>query len=443
MRRCLLLPMHYENDENLSFSVFEELENYLRTSRWCHYQSNSAILEILSPYKANLDQYLVREDVLKIIAQKTNSGSLIKVKITPKDTGVELSMNVIGMNGSDVYASQNTTFERANSYVIAQMVKNWLEEYRQSIPYDGLIIDALGSQFTIDIGSDSELFPGSTVSIVRPGKRKRHPLLQEIVEYRSTPVGEGKILDVTENQGRGKILSYEEHGSLKIGDWVRIQEHQKRESLKINKYERKNNYKFGKIGEWEFTFPFGASNRQEPSKSNVNMTGLGLELTWELWITRKYWTSFSYGQKFGIFDYQGFNNNSRLRIKAGYRYLPLDFFHGPQINPFLGYGQYRYKLQSSTSISFQGFLLGVNCRLPLKKMFSLNAELGFITAASYSEGASKSSNYHMEVGFSYWYNPRSKLLTSYDFVNNVAYLNDSDQVKVREHRLKMGLSFIF
>ena len=441
MRRCLLLPIHYENDEKLSFKVFEELENYLRMSPWCYYRSNSAILEILSPYKTNLDQYLAKKDVLKIIAQKTGSGSLIKVKLNPKETGVGLSMDVVGANGSDIYLSKSSHFGRANSYVIAQMVKNWLEEYQQSIPYHGLVVDVFGNTFTTDIGSDSELYAGSEVTILRPGKKKRHPLLKEVVEYESIPVGEGKISRVTSNQGEGSVITYEAPHTLKLGDWIRIKEHQKREFLKIDQYKRKNNYKFGKIGEWGISFPISASN-QQGSKQKINTAGLGLELTGELWITRKYWTSFSYSRKLGVFEYQGLNKNSRLRFKAGYRYLPLEFFHGPQVNVFLGYGQYQYNLKFDNSGSFQGLLFGLSGHLPLKKMFALNAEFGFIPSASQSdpdsEKDSSGSSYHLETGFSYWYNPRSKFFTSYEFINN-----SSDRVKVRESRLRTGLAFIF
>ena len=442
MRRCLLLPIHYEKDESLSFKVFEELENYLRMNYWCQYQSNSNILEILSPYKANLKQYLAREEVLKIIAEKTNSGSLIKVELMPKDTGVDLSMSVVGANGADIYISKNTVFKRANSHLISQMAKNWLEEYRQTIPYDGLVIDVQGDQFTIDIGSNSELYTGSEISIVRPGNRKSHPLLKEVVEYERTPIGEGEITQASKNQSQGKVIFYEESNLLQIGDWVKIKEHQKREFLKIDKYKRKNNYQFGKIGEWEISLPFGVSNTKNLNQKN-SMTGLGLELTGELWVTRKYWTSLSYAHKFGILNHNGLDNNAKLRFKIGYRHLLLDFFHGPQINPFIGYGYHQYNLKPGDSISFQGILLGLNCHLPLKKMFALNAEFGFIPSASYSENNSSGSNYHLETGFSYWYNPRAKFLTSFDFINNTASLKDSPNVKVRESRLRMGLSFIF
>ena len=441
MRRCLLLPVHYETDETLSFKIFEEVENYLQVGHWCRYQSNSAILSIISPQKANRDKYLVREDVLRIIAQKTNTGSLIKIGINPTDKGIKLSMDVIGANGNDIYIRKNTIFERINSYVISRMVKNWLEEYQQTIPYDGMVIGVLGDQFTIDLGSDSELYAGNEVSILRPGKRKRHPLLKEVVEHESIPVGEGKITEVTSNQGQGTVIVYATLGTLKVGDWVKVKENQKREYLQIDRYTRKDNFKFGKIGEWGASFPLGYSHQESQRKGQ--MTGLGLEFMGELWITRKYWTSLTYGQKFGIFSKQGINSNSRLRFKAGYRYLPLDFFHGPQINAFVGHGHYRYNLKYGDFISFQGLLLGVSCHLPLKKMFALNAEFGFIPSASSSEKAS-GSNYHLEAGFSYWYHTKMKILSSYDFVNSdVSAANSESKVNVKESRLKMGLSFIF
>ena len=444
MRRCLLLPIYYENDETLSFKIFEEVENYLRMSHWCRYQSNSAILEIISPQKTNLESYFRRNDVLKSIAKKTNSGSLIKIVLEPMNKGINLSIKVVGSNGSDTYLKKNTSFKRANSYLVSQMIKNWLEEFQQTIPYDGLVIDVLGGQFTIDIGSDSELYVGSEISVFRPGKKRHHPLLKEIVEYDRLPIGEGKISQVSKKQGQGKMVAYEASDTVSVGDWIKIKEHQKREYLQIDKYKRKNTYKFGKIGEWGIFFPLGYAHPQN-SQQGDRMLELGLEFVGELWITRKYWTSLTYGRNLGIFGNQGLRDNSRLRFRAGYRYLPLDFFHGPQINAFAGYGKYQYKSDSKSRdyASFQGFLLGISCHLPLRKMFAFNAEFGIIPSLSYSENGS-GSNYHLEVGFSYWYNPRMKLVTSYDFVNNNVSLADNEnQIKAKESRLNMGFSFIF
>ena len=444
MRDCLLLPIHHPANEKLSFKVFEELENYLRTNPWCRYRSNSAILEILPPKKENLNLHLNREDILRLMAQKTNTGSLIKVKIDSIKNGIELSMSVIGKNGRDIYIQKQTIFRKENAYLIAQMVKNWLEEYQQIIPYDGLVVNALGDQFTIDIGSKSDLYLGSEISIFRPGKRRRHPLLKEIVEHDSTPVGEGKISQVTLNQSQGNVIAYGALKSIQVGDWVKVKEHQKREFLQIDAPKRTNTYKFGKIGELGVMLPFGMSTGE-----NSNMLGIGFEFAGELWITRKYWTSFSYGHKFGFLDHQGPNNNSRFRLKAGYRYLPLGFFHGPQINAFLGYGGYQYNLEKKDgSPSFQGFLLGGSCHLPLKKMFALNAELGLMPATRYSDSShdfsGSGANYYFKLGLSYWYNPRMKFLASFDYANNNASRDNSqEQISVQESRLNTGLFFIF
>ena len=69
------------------------------------------------------------------MSQKTNSGSLIRVKLNSIKNGIELSMSVVGKNGRDIYIQeQNNIPKRKCLTLIAQMIQNWLEEYQQTIP---------------------------------------------------------------------------------------------------------------------------------------------------------------------------------------------------------------------------------------------------------------------------------------------------------------------
>ena len=82
MRRCMLLPIRDSVDGAMAFKIYEEVEYYLKESSWCYYRSNSAILDLLSNYKKSMDAYLENKEVLKILAEKTETGTLIKVKVT-------------------------------------------------------------------------------------------------------------------------------------------------------------------------------------------------------------------------------------------------------------------------------------------------------------------------------------------------------------------------
>lgn len=165
MRRCMLLPIRDSVGGALGFKVFEELERYLKDSEWCYYEPNSGILDILSNYKRNLDAYLENKDVLKVVSEKSNAGSLIKVEVINQVSGADIRVKVIGQNGEDVYFKEETRLNTDDSTVISQTVKNWLDVYEKNIPYDGLVIGVLGDQFTVDVGKDYGLVGNNEVRL--------------------------------------------------------------------------------------------------------------------------------------------------------------------------------------------------------------------------------------------------------------------------------------
>ena len=126
MRRCMILPVKDNVGGAIGFKVFEDVERYLRDSDWCYYTSNSEILNILANYKKNLDQVLENPRVLKIISEKTNTGSLIKVKVENEVKGVNVEIEVIGKNGEDIYFKESTRLNTEEHKVISQTIKNWL-----------------------------------------------------------------------------------------------------------------------------------------------------------------------------------------------------------------------------------------------------------------------------------------------------------------------------
>ena len=162
MRRCMLLPTRDSIGGALGFNVFEDVEMYLKDSGWCYYTSNSEILNILSNYKRNLDSILENPRVIKIISEKTRTGSLIKVEIINQVKGVDLTIKVIGKNGKDVFFKERTRLNTDDPKVLSQTVKNWLNQYEKQIPYDGVITGVLGNQFSLNVGTNRSIFERET-----------------------------------------------------------------------------------------------------------------------------------------------------------------------------------------------------------------------------------------------------------------------------------------
>ena len=65
-------------------------------------------MNLLSNYKNTLDVALENADVLKLVAHKTSSGSLIRVSLKHMSKGVEVFVRVIGENGKDILFNQKT-----------------------------------------------------------------------------------------------------------------------------------------------------------------------------------------------------------------------------------------------------------------------------------------------------------------------------------------------
>jgi len=94
--------------------------------------------------------------------------------------------------------------------------------YEKTIPYDGRVLGVLGDQFTIDIGKASFVRVGQKVTVRRPIRKRKHPLLKEIVGWDTKLIGTGRIFNVSEFQARAVIKNYESKTRLKSQDWVTI-----------------------------------------------------------------------------------------------------------------------------------------------------------------------------------------------------------------------------
>lgn len=465
MRRCMLLPIKDTVGGAIAYKVFEELERYLKDGDWCYYQSNSEILDILGNFKKNLDTYLQNPEVLKILSEKTKAGSLIRIKIDTKTRGTELQIKVIGENGEDIYFSERTVLKTDDISVVVQTLKNWLELFEKTIPYDSRIVGVLGNQYTIDVGKSSGVRPGDSLVIERPVRKKRHPLLKEIVDWEKEKIGEGKIFHTAKAQAQGKILVYESNKRLKLEDWVNFKRKDGAQVVKQERFEDTSEYEFGKMGKLGLFFHLGSGSATSISTAQKKIKGyiLGIDLLGELWATRNYWGSLKISRKLGSLKKDDGNlvNNSnsetigKYEIKMGYKYLPMGYFYGPQVDGFIGYGSYTYGLDTQivdgfTEFGFKGLLLGAKGSMPLQKQYRIHMELSFLLNPGFEEdvniygNADSASSYSLEVGGSYFYSPNISMDGAYGVTSNKAKFKTSGQsLQLKESTFKLGATFTF
>ncbi len=465
VRRCLLIPIGDNVSGAISYPVFNQVESYLKESSWCFYKSNSDIIDILGNYKATLHKHLENKEVLKILAEKSKAGSIIKINLERLISGVKVYMKVIGENGEDIYFKQSIDLPSDDVVLITETIKNWLDQYEKKIPYDGRILGVLGNQFTMDFGKLYGVVEGSDILIVRPIGKKRHPLLKEIVDWQTERIAKGKVAFVSKNQSQGKIIKFESKKSVGIGDWIILDKRDSRPGARITQYENEDDFEFGKLGQVELLFNIGKSSATIASSSFKKMAGttLGIDINSTVWATRNYWLGLDLKKNFTTLKKEegSFSNNSNnlassyYRFKLGYKYLPMGFFYGPQVDTYVGYTSVGYGLDTQLSdglleVKFKGLSLGAKGTVPFSKLYNLHLELGLIFNPTYEEEQflhgedDSSSSYMFRFGGNYNYNPTMKFDLSYQITGSKAkFTNTQTTLKMKESLFKIGTIFIF
>jgi hypothetical protein len=466
MRRCTLLPITDSVGGAIGFKVFEEIEKNLQKSNWCTYVSNSALINIFSKYRENLPQYLKTKEVLVTVADKLKVGSLILVSIKSELNGVEVEMSVYGDNGEDLYFSEKTLMTSDEIEDISQRIKNWLEMYSKMIPYDAKINGILGDQITLDVGKGYPIQVGQSFLVKRPTNKKKHPLLKKIVDWDTELLAEGKVFNISDNQALGMVKTYKGNKKLAGGDWVRLERMKQSVIKDPHLGEEKDDEPFGTLGILSVAI-FGSSSSVDtstPTGSN-RMSGniFGIDFRVEGWITRQYFAALEIVRSLGSIKESSGNpskssvnvNNGSFKITGGYKYLPIGFFYGPQINIYTGYVNHSFDLDLSTQDGFgrntiSGLLFGTSADIPINREYRFFAQAEFVPFPSFQEddniyGTAKSiSAMELEVGVKYQYTPRMTVDGSVETLSRKAKFNGAfKEVSYKDNRLKVGVSFNF
>ena len=470
LKNCMLLPVEDGFQGTISFKVFLNIENYLKESDWCYYKYNSEILNILGSYKNNLSSHLRNKNVLKLVAEKTKAGSLIKVRLTKKNKGVRLRLIVYGPNGVDIYFDETTDIEKIDIGKITRTIKSWLNIFSKEIPYDGKIVGILGDQFTVDMGHEMGFISGTIVKIIRPLKKKKHPLLKRIVDWETVEIGSAKIFLSSDNSSQGKVYDYEPKKKIKIGDWVIIDTKEDEKSVKIPgpiiTRDTKNKFNFGRLGEIGLLLSFGTGSAiYNESASDAKKIGgvlLGLDTNLELWFTRNLWTEINFNKSFGTFEKEegdfssltSTSNYGQFKLKFGFKYLPLGFFYGPQIDGYLGFANYSYSVDhlptvNLTATSVSGILVGIRGNMPIINDLRCFVAFDFLLGPGMEEDTQlngtpqSASHFHLSFGGDYIFARNIKLTSSFSIDSSKGTYSESSNVKFKNSALKTGIKFTF
>jgi hypothetical protein len=446
--------------------VFEQVELELKKSNWCTYVSNSSLIGLFSKYRENLPQYLKQKEVLKTVAEKLKVGSLIRIALTNEIRGVEVQLEVHGEDGEDLYFSEKILLDSDDIDLISQTARNWLDMYSKMIPYDAKVNGILGDQITLDVGKGYPIQIGQPFVVKRLVNKKKHPLLNKIVDWEAEVLSEGKVLNISDNQALGMVKVYKTGKKLTIGDWVRLEEF-RREVNTSESFDDDKKEEPGKLGILSFALT-GSSSSVDTSTptGSKRLAGnlFGFDFRGEGWITRLYFAALEVARSIGKMKGTSGNpekdpvNSSfgEFKLTGGYKYLPIGFFYGPQVDIYGGYANYVFDLDYSENDGFgkgniSGLLLGVAANVPVNREYRFIVRADFIPFPQFKDSdsifgsASSASALDLEIGLKYQYTTRMTLDGSVEtFAGKAKFSGDYKEISYHDNlKLKVGASFNF
>ncbi|HXH75111.1 MAG TPA: hypothetical protein VNJ08_09120 [Bacteriovoracaceae bacterium] len=464
MRRCTLLPITDSVGGAIGFKVFEEIEKKLKRSNWCTYVSNSGLISVFSKYRENLPQHLKSKPVLSAVADKLKVGSLIRIGIINEVSGVEVQTEVYGENGEDIYFSEKIVLDTDDIDIISSTVNNWLNLYAKMIPYDAKVNGILGDQITLDVGKGYPITVGQKFVVKRLVAKKVHPLLNKIVDWNTEILAEGSVFSISDNQALGMVKVYKQDKKLAAGDWVRLEE--KPQGGIEELIEAKVDDHPGELGIFSMSM-FASNSSIDTSTLNGSqrMGGnyFGIDARVEAWITRQYFAAFEVVRAIGsLKKTQGAPVKDAVnatmgtfKLSGGYKYLPIGFFYGPQIDLFGGYTNHTYDLETSTpdgfgSHTFSGLTVGTAANIPINREFRFFVQAEFLPFPSFADddglyGTAKNVTVmELEMGIKYHYTQRITLDGSIESVSRKAKFDRIyKEVSYKDNMFKLGASFNF
>jgi hypothetical protein len=144
-----------------------------------------------------------------------------------------------------------------------------------------------------------------------------------------------------------------------------------------------------------------------------------------------------------------------FRMGGGYKYLPMGFFFGPQIDFYGGYASHTYKVDYSQADSIgefgiSGIFLGVGTNIPLNREHRLIVKGEMIPFADFSDrdsayGGSKNLSWlQLEFGIRKVWTPEMQIDAMVEMTNaKGAFSSEVKSVSAQDTSLKIGATFMY
>ncbi len=472
VHRCVLLPILHENkNEKVEKRVYKKIEEYLSDKSWCAYRKSNSVNSILKKYHNNMESHLANQEVLKSIADREQSGSLIKAKMAKSQKGTFVEVEIIGENGQDLlfknrsYA-EDLSFKKVSSAV--EQITKLLDSYGKVLPYDGRIKWINNNEFSIDVNKKVIVNDEEELIIRRPIRKRINPLIPQAIEWEVERIGKARVVDQDDQQIFAKVEWFDIQDKIKVGDWVSIVKKSQLEKKRFKRAEIKSLYEYKKRASFKLMGVFGygqTTNLFSTSRKQLGGITFGATTDFKWWMKNHHlgvganiaYRAGLYSKKFGTLSENTVISQEQLfgyKMFINYRHFASQFFYGPHIIYSFGYVSYNYKMDyvaadGFTSCHFYGPAISVQGSFPISMnlrtflRFEIVPFIGQFSESDVAYGNNPDSvnSSQMEFGVEKVMGVESAMYASGQWTSNKAKFDSPDQeIHFEDFAIKMGFT---
>ena len=440
-KKCLLLPIEEKGREIYAEDLFTRLEGYLTDWKWCIYKKYPDLTQNLG------------EDLYSL-AQKTNTGSLIKLKINHRnEEDLDLYMEIVGENGEDILFKKYEKISMANTETIFSTIGEWLEAYSETIPYEARVTHVQKEFFIINAGEDFDLKYNQYVRMYRP--LEKDPQDSWKVRY----LGVGKVKKLKSKASYLLMLRYEPWELPKVDDWVILT----KKSFQVPNIGQKimveEEVEEVKKLDWLISLYLDLGNGSEEINSTSGMKDfsgfmVGGILRGEVKFLKNWWVALDLNYRTGnlksddLLLAENKEDRSSYKIRGGYQFNFKETSFEPKLDVFIGWGFYKYSpsyiaLKGPRESTVKGFLIGVRGKGTISEKFKAFIDIGTIFSQNYDDSFMV-PGFDLNFGTNYLITENWSLDGSFGFIKNKLESNtDIKTINYLDISFRIGPTFSF
>lgn len=452
LHRCFLLPVSDNIQGTIGEELFNRTEKMLNENKWCDYHQDPKLQTLLYKYRRNLDEALTAQEVLRLVAQKTQVGSVIRLKAEYQQQKMHLMIDIMDADGREFLYRKNEELADDSIDRMMEIIGESLQEYAHDLPYRAVVVEMVGNDLILKTIGTEPFQLGNIIRIENPIRPIKHPLLKKVVEWETDKIGEAEVLSLRPPFFRAKLIP-QKNMKAAIGQWaslVRPGVPPKNPNAPAE-YVRTQTKVYELSATANLLSPL-ASNNYQGNKEEVKGTIFaGVEGRGYLRITPDFWSELVLNYHLGLTG--GFSSSSQdgVQVKLGYRFTPIA--HRPliHISPYIAYDYQSFDYNSSgstnfVSTQFTNYLFGLIGNYPIGDRYTLIGEMNFalssdVTASDNKyQGDKKSTVGKVEIGLRYDYQAPYDLLFKIGHQKYTANIGD-DELSYGDLRLSFGLIY--